>query len=216
MLLLSIIVAAIVGLAAISGLILMTFGPYVLAYLLGRKVRSAAAQKDSEGRPVQMTGLANAGLGTLPLDVGFVAGLGRDAVPQSTAGSLVLRPTWGVRMLSIVFSALLIYIVYIGRGDLVPDSPYVWPVLGLVLGYGILTTNIYELRYSTEGFVTSGFARRRKEVRWKDLSYITDNGHYFYYFHTFSGQKVETLKYLVGIGDFLSYARAQMHFHDRH
>ncbi len=203
-------------LLAMSVFAAMFIGPYVIAWFLGRKLRDVTSQKDSRGRSVQMTALGRTGYANLPMSIGFVAGLGTDATPQQTTNTLILRPTWGVRMTSLVFSALLIYIAYVGYGELVPASPYTWPVIGLLLVYGVLSTWIYELRYDRDGFVTTGFLRSRKEMQWRDLAQITDNGHYLYALKTFDGQKVEVQKYLVGIREFLTYARDQMAYHDRH
>ncbi len=203
------------ALVVIGALVVVYFGPILLAWVLGRKLRDAARQKDSRGRPVQMNAMANAGFGNLPIGAGFFASLGEDAGPQVGVGEIVMRPTWGVRVSGIVFSGLLIYISHIGYGDFVPASPYTWPVIGVALIYAALATNIYEVRYDREGFSVSGFARSRKNVKWNDLAHITDNGHYLYTFKTFGGKKVEVQKYLVGVRDFLTYAQDQMDYHNR-
>ena len=195
--------------------VFLVFAPYFIAWFVGRKLRGVASQKDSQGRPIPMSTLGRTGVGNLPLSLGFVAGLGNDAQPEQTASTIVMRPTWGMRMISVVLSAMLIYFCYIGWGELVPATPYTWPVVLIVLAYGVLSTNIYELRYDRDGLVSSGFARQRKEIAWKDLARVTDNGHYLYRLKSFKGETVDVQKYLVGIRDFLTYAQDQMDYHNR-
>ena len=99
-------------------------GFWFVIFKLRKKLNGALAQRDSKGRRVDETRAARSMVGNLPGDVGFVASLGRDAAPLQSLDRLILRPTWGLRLVSLGFSALLLGMAFLSRGEILPDSPY--------------------------------------------------------------------------------------------
>ena len=76
-------------------------------------------------------------------------------------------------------------------------------------------TNSYEASYDDHILTAPNWFFQRRQYRWKDLISIRDNGHYYYVLRFADGQKLQVQKYLVGIRDFLTYARLQIEKNNR-
>ncbi len=186
------------------------FGFHYLRFLTARRVNKWTNQRDNEGQEVEQTGFAKTQLSNLPMDVGFVAGVGKNAEPNMTLNETILRPTIGMRLISIVIGGAILWMTWLGGTEYIPDVPYLKEGLSAVVAYSLLYTNLYELRYDQHGIIHKDWFLREVDFRWQDIISIRDNGQYAYILRLESGRKTEVMKYLVGIRPFLTYAKEQI------
>ena len=159
---------------------------------------------------VERTALARTGMANLPLDLSMVAGAGRSATAPDTLGDHTLRPTIGLRLISLGISALVLYLIWFGPAETrLPYPPASWTLTAAV-AYGILYIQTYEARYDRDRINYRDALMRQHEVLWRDVFAIRDDGHYEYHLLTDSGRKIRLQKYLVGISDFLTYAETRI------
>ncbi|WP_157033175.1 hypothetical protein [Loktanella sp. S4079] len=185
-------------------------GFWYLRYLFARQVQKWTNQRDSKGQEVEQTGFAKTQLGNLPADVGFVAGVGKNAEPAVTLNVTILRPTIGMRLISIGVGGAIIWMIWLSETNYLPDIAYLDIGTSIVVAYSLLYTNLYELRYDQHGIIHKDWFLREVEFRWRDIISIKDNGQYAYILRLENGKKTEVLKYLVGIRPFLTYAKEQI------
>ncbi len=159
---------------------------------------------------VQKSALGSLGVANLPLDVALVAGIGKSREAPQTIGDRFLRPTIGLRMISLVLSGLVLWGLWLGPAEFRLPVPALQWGLSALLVYGVFFIQTYEARYDDYRIVTRGWFFQRKEVLWKDVISLRDNGHYIYNLHTEAGKKYEVQKYLVGIVDFVAYANTRI------
>jgi len=211
------LVAAILALAlfALAGFLILIIGPYFLTWWLGRKLHRKTAQRDSRGQSIPLTTSARFGLGNFSGDMTLLSGLGRNATPHHTLNEITLRPTIGLRLVSVLVAAAFWFLIAVDDGELLGDGYAVTAGLCGLWAYSFVQTNFYELRYDSHGFITRDWVFRRREVAWRDVIRIEDNGTYLYVIKMQDGSKLEIQKYLVGIRDFLTYAGDQMSYHNR-
>lgn len=159
---------------------------------------------------VQKSALAHAGVGNLPLDVAVIAGLGKGGEAPQTIGDHFLRPTIGLRLISLGLSALCLYFILFGPEEYRLPFPVMTWSLTAALIYGVLYIQTYEARYDDYRIVYRGWLFQRKEALWSEVYSINDDGQYQYILRTDSGKRVEIQKNLVGIVDFVSYANQRI------
>lgn len=210
-----VLITLVLVIGAIVLFLSLIIGPYFLAWKLGRFVNNKTAQRDSRGDPIARTSASRFGLGNLSPAAGLLAGVGQSAMPQMSLNSLILRPTIGMRLISFATAAVLAVMFAIDDGSLFPRNIYVIAGLVVLVAYGLLHTNTYSLRYDTEGFTTRDDFFRQRTAAWRDVISVQDNGHYLYVIQLENGSKLNVPKYLVGIRDFLTYAKDQMAYHNR-
>lgn len=172
-------------------------------------------QRDSEGQLVKETLLARTGTSNLSADVGLIAGLGQGAQVRQTLNTIILRPTIGLRLISLGISAAMLYLIWMRPGEFMPATGVLPHGLTAVLIYAGLHTNFYEASYDDHILTAPNWFFQRHQYRWKHLDSIRDNGHYYYILHFADGRKLQLQKYLVGIKDFLTYARLQIEENNR-
>ncbi|MEO9822103.1 MAG: hypothetical protein ABJ370_21465 [Paracoccaceae bacterium] len=190
---------------ALPTLILIA-GFWTCIFLLKRSIQGVFAQKSSAGEHVPKTGLAKTGLGNLSLDAALVAKIGSNAAPRADFNGLILRPTIGVRLISVTLTLFLMYLIWFNPGEFVPDNVWILFAITIAAFYGMVHTNSSYLRYNLDGFEVIDSLFRRHNVAWQDLEAIRDNGHYLYVFHLRSGKRLNALKFLAGMPEFLNHA----------
>lgn len=179
-----------------------------------RETHRASRYGDVAGRDqqaIEKTALAKLGLGTLNSDASIVASMGTKRAAPMTIDDHILRPTTGVRSISIVaavaFGYLLIFgdiETYLGGSNLMPY------VMAASVVYAVAFVQTYEVRYNRDRLIAPGRAFNRREQKWRDLERIQDNGHYLFVLTFADGSKLEVQKHLVGMADFLTFAQAQI------
>lgn len=186
-----------------------------IAFKMRRSNRRRFAQRDSKGRPIEETTLAKLGAGTLPTDTGLIAGLGTKGEARQSLNESILRPSIGLRLLSIGLSSVmlaylwgLIHLPGVPKDVMagVPYAEWVKAGLSLIIVYSVFYILFYEVRYDTFSLSAPNWFFVHREYTWKDLVSLKDNGHYLYILRFEDGRKAEVQKYLVGIREFLSYA----------
>ncbi len=185
-------------------------GGYYLWFRFKKRVNGLTNVRDSDGRKVAQTRLAKTQLSSLPTDISLIAGVGKNAAPQQSLNETVLRPTIGLRLISLGVSGALLWMVWLSGADYVPDIAYLKEGVSVIVAYSLLYTNLYELRYDQHGVIHKDWFFREVDFAWRDVVSLRDNGHYAYIVRTADGKKAEVMKYLVGIRPFLTYAHAQI------
>ena len=210
-----ILVVCILVLIAVAGFVALIFLPYAGAWFLGQKLRGLTDQRDSRGERIAQGPMARMGIGSLTADMALLAQVGGKVAPERGLNQIILRPTRGLRIISVGGAALLLFEMIRSFDYYFADSLLIPACLAGFVIYAVAQTLTYQLRYDTDGFTAQDALFRARRVAWKNVVNLTDNGHYLYYVGLDHGRRVEVPKYLVGIRDFLTYAKDQMRYHDR-
>ncbi len=186
--------------------LLITAAFWYGTYRVARAIRRAITQTTSDGRQVPRTASARFGVGNLAADATLVAQIGKNSVPRAGLNGQILRPTIGIRVMSIAMSLFALWLVWADPGAFLPDNVFLLlPCTALIL-YGTVHTNTSFLRFDADGFEVMDSLFRRRMILWDDLEQIRDNGHYLYIFDVRNGRSAKSLKYLAGMPHFLSFA----------
>ena len=204
---------AVVGIfVCLIGLVALGFfAMYILPGILVRKVARATSQRDSRGEAVPLTGTARFGAA----NPGWIASLGSRAAPEHSLNEIIMRPTIGFRLVTVGVTGAAGFLMLTDAQDLFGGSAVLMAAMGALVGYYFICMNLYFLRYDRERIITQDWLFRRKEVAWRDVIDLRDNGQYQYVLALENGKKVEIQKYLVGMPDFLTYAKDQIAYHNR-
>ncbi|MBT0957406.1 hypothetical protein IV417_08410 [Alphaproteobacteria bacterium KMM 3653] len=200
----------VIGVAALLGGIIL--GAVIcLATLLPallEKVKEAQSADilDRKGRRTEKTAGGKMGLGGKLGNVGVIAKAGTQAQAPTSLGTSVLRPTIGLRMISILLTPVAVYLLFFHpMGPEMIPFPYGREVVMAILIYALIYIQTYEVRYDRDGIVTRDGFFRRKEFKWGDLISVKDRGTYEQVLKFETG-KMTMQKYLVGMADFLTLA----------
>jgi hypothetical protein len=164
-----------------------------------------------DGHAIEKTALAKLGLGRLNVDAAVVASAGTKRAAPMTIDDHILRPTVGVRAISLALTAALGFVIAFGTPEILADAGNLMKyLLGASVVYAVAFIQTYELRYNRDRLIAPGRAFNRREQKWRDLKRIQDNGHYLFVLTFADGSKLEVQKHLVGMADFLTFAQAQI------
>ncbi len=163
-------------------------------------------QLDADGRMPDRTLGAKLG-GGLPFDTGMVARIGAGARARMSLNTTIMRPTIGVRGLSVGLSGLVLYLIWGNPGAYFPAGQGLSLGITAFLLYGVLRIVFYEVRYDDRTLSTTNWLFQTCEFEMNTLIALRDNGHHLYKLRFENGKTIEVQKYLVGMPDFLSYAR---------
>lgn len=173
-------------------------------------------QRASDGKEIPLTWSAQNGIGTLGA-TGLLARAGTNRpVSKDITGQPVLRSTLGVRVISVGLSGVLIYMMFGVPDQFVVDNIFVtFPIVaGLI--YAMAHTHMSYLRYDNDGIEVLSWRFTPARAAWKDVIHLQDNGHYLYVFRLSDGSKLEVLKYMTGMREFLTYAQARIAQEDQY
>ena len=190
-------------------------GQYFLTHLIMKWLYGRRNQRDSDGTVIDLTPLAKTHAANLPRDISFVAGIGAQTAPQMTLNEPTLRPTVGLRLVSVGISGVLMQYTWISDEGYIPDNIYVKMATTVIVLYSLIYTTTYNLRYDRDVLIDSDWLFRRREILWKDVVSLQDNGHYSYVIGVQSGKSVEVMKYMTGIREFLATARQNIALNQR-
>ncbi len=202
------LIAAVICVAGFFGL--MYFINIWLPHRVKKSTYDRVNLRDSKGQKIEQTGFAKTQLAGLPFDVAYLAKIGNDAAPRQTLNTTHLRPTIGLRVISLGLSAVFMAMFFAPASSSASLPPSTMLMMLTIVGYAALHTNLYSASYDNHSLIAPNRFFQRKEYRWNDITAIKDNGHYLYQLHLINGQKVEIQKYLVGIRDFLTFAQEKI------
>ena len=189
------------------------FGPTVLALLILAVLRLRRfwrGQRRASDGIARTTGLG----GSLPPEIRLLAGAGGSQPAHETLDEKFLRPTIGLRFVSLGLPVLAWFLLgpMLDAPGLVADDltpVMVWLLAG-ALAYAVAYINTYQLRYDSYRFAHRSLLFTTREFVWKDLLSIRDDGAYFYVVRDIKAGKAYIPKYLTGIDGFLTEARARI------
>jgi hypothetical protein len=190
--------------------ILVAVGMTALRFYLRARVSDALdrrfGQSDADGRMPDKTLGAKLG-GGLAFDAGMVAQIGAGAKARMSLNTTIMRPTIGMRALSLGLSAIVLYMIWFRSGELMPGGKGVSIALSVSILYAAIRIMFYEVRYDDRSLSTTNWLFQRCDFDMAGLVALRDNGHHVYKLRFENGKSIELQKYLVGMPDFLSYAR---------
>lgn len=144
-------------------------------------------------------------LPSLSLDAMLLARAGLKAEPKSSLDTWILRPTLGMRIISLGLGALAVILIW-SVPELSLGSTGNAVVTGVAL-YSALVIGTYEARFDRDTVSAPNWLFQRREHAFRDLVEIRDDGHYLYKFRFSDGRTLEVQKYLVGIDKLLGYGQ---------
>lgn len=204
------IFSTVLPILAVAGLI------YVFSFYLPRRIRAGLdhvfGQRDSTGRAIPKTGM---GIGDLPADMGLIARVGELARNRMTFDRVYMRPTIGLRAISIGLTGWIFYLLWTDQGSFVPTTGITLYLIVGALVYALFYINFYQAHYDQHGLTIPNAMLLDQTRDWKDLIMIQDDGHYAYVLTFATGPKLRMQKYLVGARAFLTFANEQMRKHNR-
>ena len=202
-----------VGISAV--VIVLIFGTmFLLRLWISQAVMRLFNQRSSQDERVPLTGTARMTVGNLPADINLIAQVGAKKAPMESLNGKIMTPTIGVRVISLVLTAALLYMMFAVPGEFMPDDIFLtFPLTGLLI-YAQVHTHMSYMRYDSEGVEAMTWSFARKQAKWKDIISIRDNGHYLYVFHLGDGTKLQVLKFMKGMPEFLTYAHERMRDYD--
>ncbi len=163
-------------------------------------------QLDADGRMPDKTLGARLG-GGLTVNAGIVAQIGAKAKARMSLNTTIMRPTIGVRGISLGVSAVIIYLIWARPGEVFAMGQGMMIATTLAVLFGVIRIMFYEVRYDDRTLSTTNWLFQHCEFDMTRLVDLRDNGHHTYKLRFENGKTIELQKYLVGMPDFLSYAR---------
>jgi hypothetical protein len=159
----------------------------------------------------------------LPLHYDALARLGTKGEAPRTVDDRVLRPSAGVRLLVLGLALSLgSFLFWPGLAPAgfdealqeLPVSPNVvrWLLL-LVLVNAVLYIFGFEARYNRDQLIITRMLVVRRVYRWRDLTWIGDDGAYDLVLRFDPGGKAKVLKHSRGIAEFKRFAQAVLAQH---
>lgn len=188
------------------GFIVVIFAMFWACNVLWRWVRQTSG---ASGR-VRMTALGGMGIGNLPLGLNVIALIGSGGTGRQLASGRELRPTFGMRFISVVLTVLLLWLIWGDLGTFVPDDIFLTFPLTAAVIYAFAQTNLAYLRFDNDGFEGIDYLFRAKTARWADLVGIRDQGQYQYIFDLQNGDRLRVIKFMGGMPRFLAVASNQI------
>lgn len=150
------------------------------------------------------TPAAALGIGNLPGPMDLIARTGQHDQPHMSLGTVVMRPTKGLRLISLGGSALVLFLLWGPFLGGAPGMAVMKILVTLALGYAALFVAGYEARYDGEGITAPDWAFRDRQHAWEHFVSIKDDGHYMYKLRFESGTLM-LQKHLRGIPTFLAF-----------
>ena len=175
----------------------------VYGIVVHRRARSERAREEQNfGRRTNRSA-GSLGAKSLPPGLSALASVGRDAAPTLTIDTWTLRPTLGLRMISLGLGAVILAMMWGGvplhEGlALETSEPIKWGITAVV---ALATLNVmtYEVRVSERELHAKKFFLFPRTYLWKDLVLFQHDGGYEYVMRFDPGGRITVLKHLAGI-----------------
>lgn len=133
-----------------------------------------------------------------------IAAIGGNKSARMSLGTVIMTPTIGMRLVSVLSSALILFVLCgPARSNM---SMGLWAdlfVCGIFI-YMTLYIASYEAKYDAEGLTAPNWFFQNKHYTWENLISIKDAGGHIYQLK-FEGGTVSLQKHLVGIVTFLTF-----------
>ena len=174
----------------------------VLAIIAFVMIDKAAERR----RRIARTNIAKDYLSTPEINPGLLmAKLGAKQPVQRSLDTMILRPTWGIKLFGLIMAALLIQVMMGSSGAAYREDLITWIIVGGVLVYFGAFLSMYEVRYDSDGVTAPGMFFQAKYHAWSKLIAIerVDNVHYKL---IFADGTLKIKKFLVGMPTFLTFA----------
>ena len=176
---------------------LLAFVVLVVLYIR-RRLRGQVNPSDH----VQSTRLGTVA-GSLPAELSLLAGVGAGGQAHETLGEMFLRPTWGLRLITIGLPAFAAYLMMemqaVHQLQRLPMDIALNGAMALVMLHVLIYTNTYELRYDRDRFAHRNWFYQRRAFDWSEIASIRHDNAYFYIIRTHKRRKTYVPKHLVGI-----------------
>tara|TARA_R110000787_G_scaffold108590_5_gene216989 strand:- start:1755 stop:2372 length:618 start_codon:yes stop_codon:yes gene_type:complete len=154
---------------------------------------------------IKMTGVGWLGFGNLNSVSSRIANIGVDNPARMTCGTVVMRPTPGLRMISLGTGAFVLFLLW-GPAVFQPMPGSLGAIaITAIIFYAVLHISAYEARYDDAGITAPNWLFQQKQYAWDDFITIRDNQQYLYIMKFEGGRKLSLQKHLVGIRTFLTF-----------
>jgi hypothetical protein len=175
----------------------------VIAVLAFRRVRrSREAERLSFGRTPGRSGSASRQSG-LPSTLDALASIGEDRAADRTIDTYVLRPTVGLRLVSLGLSGVVLWFIWGWQPDSdglrMIKSDAINVVLSLMVAWAAFNVMTYEARVNDVSLIAKKNYMFTREYFWKDLVHFSKDAGYEYVLHFEPGGKIGVLRHLSGI-----------------
>jgi hypothetical protein len=176
-----------------------------IIYWLANTAAERHRREASKGR-IGPSLLHRLGAEPLPASISVLARLGEKAAPQQSLDVIVMRPTFGLKGISLLLSAVALWMTWSGKFvEMMPDGTAIRLAMSSMVAFCALNTFLFEARVDRSSLVVIKFALWRREYLWRDFSAIKDDDSYLYFLHFSKGGKVNIPKHLVGMSGFLKF-----------
>ncbi len=135
---------------------------------------------------------------------------GMDQVAPKSLSVHILKPTAGLRYFSILATAVIVPATLLAPPDMLPIGLELRLGLIALVLYTFLYVQTYVLRYDDHEITAPNFFFARVTMRWRDVMAVEDAGQNDIIVRTETGKKLRVLKHLVGMTDFVTYARQRI------
>jgi hypothetical protein len=131
--------------------------------------------------------------------------LGGEHAAERSLDTMILRPTWGIKLFGFVIAALLITTMMGSAGALYREDLVIWSLVLSVLIYLGLFLAKYEVRFDSDTITAPGIFFFAKTHPWSEFISIekVDNVHYKL---KFERGTLKIKKFLVGMPTLLTFA----------
>jgi len=149
--------------------------------------------------------IANDYISTPEINPGLMMSkLGGKQSAQRSLDTMILRPTWGIRLFGWAMVALVIMIMSGPSGAPFREDLTSWILVAGILTYLGAFLSAYEVRYDSDGITAPGMFFRPKHHPWSEFISIekADNVHYKL---VFEGGTLKIKKFLVGMPTLLTF-----------
>ncbi|NNK16283.1 MAG: hypothetical protein HKP51_05210, partial [Sulfitobacter sp.] len=134
-----------------------------------------------------------------------IAQLGLNEPAQMSLNTVIMRPTKGLRFLSLGFSVFALWMIW---GPIASSNSHV-PLLAIgasvLISYMALFIANYEARYNDEGLTAPDWFFIERRYDWEDFRSLNEDGNLLYKLEFAGKRKVHLQKYLVGMPTFLTF-----------
>ncbi|MGJ8617949.1 MAG: hypothetical protein ACSHWS_14000 [Sulfitobacter sp.] len=157
------------------------------------------------GRRATDIRIANDYISTPEINPGLMMSkLGSKQSAQRSLDTMILRPTWGIKLFGWVMAVLVIMAMSGPSGAPFREDLLSWAVVGSILIYLGAFLSIYEVRYDSDGITAPGMFFRPKYHPWSEFISVekADNVHYKL---VFEGGTLKIKKFLVGMPTLLTF-----------
>ena len=153
---------------------------------------------------IKLTGTGRMGIVNLDPVTSRIANIGMDRPVHMTLGTVVMRPTQGLRIISLGSGGFILFCLW-GSTIFQPMLSGLGAIImTAIIFYTVMYISAYEARYDDQGITAPNWMFQQKQYAWEDFITIRDNGHYLYVLK-FADGKMSLQKHLVGIHTFLTF-----------